>query len=393
VILKIVISSSAQQIINAVLSVLKIRILFEILPAIAVGKFALYVSMFIAMQFLFDSSRKTILSRIELKDTNTSNVLVTQLIKRDLIIITVFACFIYVFYFFGPKSFLNLDFYCISSLLITICLFSVMNCVSTLYSLEYGFYKLSTLMGVSQLIAFPLFYLMSQTGNIPILIFVNFLGNILPGFIAFRRVKNDVWNKKPAENVYGEPNFNWLLGIQISETSANSLNSLMVTSQLGFSANAEYLLYSKFALLYDFIPIALTPLVIARSFKERTRKKVIPMIIFANAIFISLFALLSYKAIVKFLSAGQLDPSLPALASFLFGGFIISVTSLYIQSAVGNEILTYRFKVATFVTLINLASTWMLLPLVGISATYLMTGLSTALYSFLLYSRIKFIRS
>jgi O-antigen/teichoic acid export membrane protein len=167
----------------------------------------------------------------------------------------------------------------------------------------------------------------------------------------------------------------------------------MVTSRLGLSSNAEYLLYSKFSLLYDFIPVSLTPLVVAKDYKKMKQSNILNLIVIGNALLVTIAALIAYKPIIGFLSAEKVEPSIFVLISFLFGGFVICVTSLYIQGTTDEELLSYRFKASAFMTLINLLSTWILLPYLGISSAYLMTGISTAIYFFILYLRKKNISS
>jgi hypothetical protein len=386
---KIIISSVAQQLINAGLSLIKIRVLYEFLPPIQVGKFALYASLFYVVQFIFDSSRKTILSQIHPDSAAIGNQIVLRLIKRDSMILISTTLLFCSFVILGLGKVKILDYFCIASILLTTLTFSIANTFSSLYSIRFGFHRVSILTGLSNLIVFPFFALCASLGNIPLLIFINFLGNILPGLLLLNRVLGQPSKGQGTEGTEKRINLSWLLGIQIAETSANSLNSIMVASRLGQVSTGEYLLYSKFALLYDFIPIALTPIVIARKNSRSFNIKVITSIILANGILVSILAICIFRPAIQFLSDGNVFPSFTQLIPFLFGGFIISVTSLFIQGTVDYELLQYRFKVSTTVTLLNILFTWILLPEIGLSATYLISGIATSIYAYLLFFKTK----
>jgi hypothetical protein len=73
----------------------------------------------------------------------------------------------------------------------------------------------------------------------------------------------------------------------------------------------------------------------------------------------------------------------------MFGGFVISATSLYIQGAVRDEIIPFRLKASMITTMVNILAPFIFLPIVGVSATYAMTGLTTGLYALLLSRKIK----
>jgi hypothetical protein len=126
---KIVVSSVVQQFINAGLSVIKLRFLYEALPPVQVGKFAVYTSMFFIVQFVFDSSRKSILSRVSPDDAVIGNEIVVDLIKRNLKILISIATFICAVAVLGVGKTFVLDFNCVTSVFLTILAFSFLNLI------------------------------------------------------------------------------------------------------------------------------------------------------------------------------------------------------------------------------------------------------------------------
>jgi hypothetical protein len=248
---------------------------------------------------------------------------------------------------------------------------------------------LSILTGFSHILAFPLFVFCADTGSIPLLIFVNFIGNFLPGLLVLRKVTGVIRRDAFYEVVGFRSSPNWFLGIQLAETSANSLNASLVYSRLGDVATGEYLLYSKFALLYDFIPISLIPIVVSKRNHKNSNDKLLTFIVVANGVLISLIIFGIFGPTITGLSAGNITPSLVQLCPFMFGGFVISATSLYIQGAVRDEIIPFRLKASMITTMVNILATFIFLPIVGVSATYAMTGLTTGLYALLLSRKIK----
>ena len=139
---------------------------------------------------------------------------------------------------------------------------------------------------------------------------------------------------------------------------------------------------SKFALLYDFVPIALFPFMIKnQNILIRKKSFNLQLLLWTNAIIITIFSLLFYYPIISFLSDNKLKNPIISVLPYLLAGSIVSITSYPIQRSVSDSILGLRARVSIWMLATNISMTWIFLPIFGASVAYTMTGFTTALYA------------
>lgn len=382
---RILLSSFLQQFTFAFIGLWKIQRLYQTRELDFLGQFFIFCSLFLFSQLVFDAARKTILSSISIESSTSWNQFVF-IAKRNFLLVLlaefVFSSFIIIF--------IGIETNGLFSGLVTICVIVQIQAISGLlfamYTFKHGFVKANLIQTSCTLSTFPIFYFAAPSSPISVLLLLNFSSNILPGLLTWSKsrpinqlLRNDLLST--TESIYKR-----FVLIQISENSSNSLNAPIIGARLDADSVAEYSIYSRFAFLYDFVPIALFAFFIKGRDRISVRqKRNIRIILFLNSLGVTIFCILAFEPIVSFLSSGKLSPDIVTILPYLISGAIISYTSFTIQSSVSLALLTVRVQISATLLLLNLSVTWIFVPSLGPSFAYLATGMTTLLYAFFLY--------
>jgi len=382
---KVFTSSIVQQFTFAFISIWKIRLLYQSHELDFLGQFFVLCALFLLCQLAFDAARKTILSSGSIESSSSWNQF-AYLAKRNFLVIMLIevAFFLFVTFFFDFTThgfFLGL---------LTIGAVAQIQSISGIllaqFTSRHGFAKANLLQTCCTIVTFPIFYFMSSQTSLSLLLLLNFASNLLPGLLAWPSSLQANCNFKVDESsTTGSIHTKFVL-IQISENSANSLNAPMIGARLNAESVAEYSIFSRFAFLYDFVPMALFAFMIrGRDQISIHQARIIRRALLANSFGITILCFFAFAPIAKFLSSGKLTPDFITVLPYLVSGAIISYTSFIIQSSVSMELLRFRVRVSTSLLFVNLSITWFCLPFFGPSIAYLSTGFSTLLYAFFLF--------
>lgn len=378
------VSSLLQQITFAFISLWKIRVIYQAHDLSFVGYFFLLSSLFVISQLVYDASRKTLLSS-QSNEITSSIPFLSQLLRRNfLLLLLIEIAFSSVLLFTGKSTQVNL-LSGLLSIIFIVQLQSVSSIIFANFTRKNGFVAANTIQTVCTLATFPLFYIFASSNSLALLLILNFAPNLLPGIITYFLQQFAHTEVKSDHLDIANENHKKFILIQISENSSNSLNASMIGSRLGSQSVAEYSVYSRFAFLYDFVPMALFAFMIkGRDHISVQSERNIRRLLVINAILVTFACCLTYRPIVEYLSSNKLSPSFITIVPYLATGAIISYTSFIIQSSVTTELLSLRARVSLLLLIFNLSGTWILLPSLGPSVAYLATGITTAIYALVL---------
>ena len=369
----IFLSSIFQQTIISALGIIKLRRIFETHNLEFAGNFYLMSSLFYISILVYDSSRKSILTNTQSNYSLNMKAITHTLVKNAFIILVIQLLFVLVITnsAFGK----NLD---SKNGLITIFLIvqfqSISSVFVTLFTVKFGFTKINLISSLSNILFFPIFYYTCEYANLSEILITNFAPVVLPGLIMIPIVMKSKILENSKKSSELPKRYSRFLVIQFSENTANSLNTILISNRIGLDSVGEYSFFSRFALLYDFVPMALFPYLIKkRSDLTLKTSRLITFILFMNAFFITLICTVCYTEIITFLSDGKIQPELSSLLPYLFAGCIISLTSFSIQNSVSIDILHSRAIISLIFLALNLICTWIWLPVYGSSFAYTMT--------------------
>ena len=177
--------------------------------------------------------------------------------------------------------------------------------------------------------------------------------------------------------------FGHFLALSFVSKSSYLIDPFMIQGQLGAAQVVAHSFYQKFLTLYSFTASALSPLFMVESARghatnlSRYAEKYLSLITILTTLPLFVF----YKEIFYFLSSGEISSSVYLVLLVLLQGIIGSTVTRVIQSANSNNQLTFRIKIGALGTIISALATFFLLPVFGISISFI----TSILYSLAMY--------
>lgn len=188
---------------------------------------------------------------------------------------------------------------------------------------------------------------------------------------------------KVSQTQHREMNFGKYLSLSFVSKSSYLIDPFMIQGQLGAVQVVTHSIYQRFLNLYSFTPSALSPLFMVESTRmhvvnlSRHAQKYLVLITVLTTVILFAFS----EKIFSILSSGEISSNVYLVMLVLLQGIIGSTITRVVQSSNSLNQLALRIKIGAIGTIISAIATFLLLPFLGISISFI----TSILYSLAMY--------
>lgn len=188
---------------------------------------------------------------------------------------------------------------------------------------------------------------------------------------------------KVSQTQHSELNFGKYLSLSFVSKSSYLIDPFMIQGQLGAVQVVTHSIYQRFLNLYSFTPSALSPLFMVESTRvhavnlSRHAEKYLVLITVLTTVILFAFS----EEIFSFLSSEEISSNVYLVILVLLQGIIGSTITRVIQSSNSLNQLALRLKIGSIGTIASAIVTFLLLPYLGISISFI----TSILYSLTIY--------